>query len=1336
MPGLLDGSRDRKKATIRGNTFVGDPTITIDQRGNAGPSGVTGESAFGLTELGKAPELPEKYAPSRLLAARHELMGYIGRRHVLSELTRWLAGDAVKAAKLITGTGGQGKTRLALEVARHAQKHRYLVLIAHHKDDGGLTGPVVDIPALRKRQRVMVVVDYADRWPYGDLRGLFEQLSPNRHRHLRVLMLARSDHFWNELKGALRDFDTSAHLLEPLEDNAEGRNEREELFDKAVTVFADHLEVDVGRLPRPATLHSSAFGLMLAVQMAALVSVLTVREQAGSRREELASDPAAASRYLIGQEVRHWRLMSRAGFVSDKLMARAVMIATLTRGLEYDQARALLDAIGIGGDAQQVLNDHRICYPPSARGVLEPLFPDRLGEDFVAAVLGAAVPDRVTSESLRGLDDLEAPGILKRLLAQPGAERLLPGDGSIVRWPPSLMRSVMTELIEVSLRWEYVAGKHLFDAISRNPFLVLAAGSTALSRLCKVRGADAVLPDVGAALDRVIGEGVNMDLDAGAALVAECLAGPEYFRHDLARRAQSLRTLSIRRMAVGDRERALKSARDAVSLSEQAAVTGSRDGAAAAAQSAGLASALTNLANVLSEVGQYDDALAPAQQAVDLYRQLSDQGGEPNQYLPGLGAALTNLGKLHSDRGRPEDALEPDQAAVVIYRKLLGSDTRSVLALASALTNLVRPLSELGQAEQARDAAEEAARLAGLAADPQTGDPDAARPALARSLANLGSCLSDLGRHADALGPAQEAVEHYREMANVDTGNPAAYRRDLAISLTSLTRQLAELDRCEEALAPARDAVTAYRQLTEAGEGSDAFLPSLAASLANLGVVLHGAGRDGEAVEATRQAVGIYRTLADSGGENTPAALSEFAGSLEDLVTLLSEANQPVQALDAAKELVFVYGRLAEPGIGDPDEYLPKLAVSLRDVTVRLARQGQPEDALRNAQQAVAFYRDLLGRTGGSSAGRRADLAALLNELAARASELNRAKELREAVEILEMLAGGPTRDLAVYRPILAAALQDLGVLLRGTDQHKEAAQRTRQAVEIRRDLAASGEVNRAAALSALADSLSNLVILLSTSDRAAEALESSRELADVYGRLAEPDIGDPDEYLPRLAASLQDVTARLAHQGRPEDALRNAQKGASLYRDLLDRVGGGLAQQQADLATLLNEAAARASELDRAEEALPSAQAAADILQMVAVREPAVYLPDLASSLHRLAALLFELHERDDALAAADRALHIRRELAAAVTDNRERHLPDLATSLMTRAIILQGRNVEAAIAAIAESVGYWAALEKTSGGKYRERLKSSSATWAKLLDRTGRHDEAARIRLTFGAG
>ena len=86
-----------------------------------------------------------------------------------------------------------------------------------------------------------------------------------------------------------------------------------------------------------------------------------------------------------------------------------------------------------------------------------------------------------------------------------------------------------------------------------------------------------------------------------------------------------------------------------------------------------LASALNNLGNRYSELGRRQEALAPAEEAVQLYRELA--GGNP-AFLPNLASALNNLGIRYSELGRRQEALAPTEEAVRIRRELAGRQPR------------------------------------------------------------------------------------------------------------------------------------------------------------------------------------------------------------------------------------------------------------------------------------------------------------------------------------------------------------------------------------------------------------------------------------------------------------------------------------------------------------------------------------------------------------------------------------------------------------------------------------------------------------------------------------
>ena len=144
------------------------------------------------------------------------------------------------------------------------------------------------------------------------------------------------------------------------------------------------------------------------------------------------------------------------------------------------------------------------------------------------------------------------------------------------------------------------------------------------------------------------------------------------------------------------------------------------------------------------------------------------------------------------------------------------------------------------------------------------------------------------------------------------------YLAALHMELARLYRHIGEYLRALEHL---QKAGRLYRKLTQ--ENPDRFLPDLAGSLNNLGVILSELGRYAEALEATEEAVAIRRQLAKRQPERF---LPDLAMSLSNLGGILYELGQREKALETTEEAVEIYRELAEK---NPDRFLPDLARSL-----------------------------------------------------------------------------------------------------------------------------------------------------------------------------------------------------------------------------------------------------------------------------------------------------------------------------------------------------------------------------------------------------------------------
>ncbi|GAA3943685.1 hypothetical protein [Actinoplanes auranticolor] len=188
--------------------------------------------------------------------------------------------------------------------------------------------------------------------------------------------------------------------------------------------------------------------------MSALASVL-----AGAEGEVPLADPARVSAYLLDRERSYWESMRAAGRINAQLttMSRAVVGAVLAGPLSYPGGVSLLECARIcsaAEPAELVLDDHKVCYPAADPAhVLQPLYPDRLAEDFLA---------------------LQIPGARSRELGDgdPAIERILenllrPGTDL----PAETVERIIVVLVETARRWEHVADRHFHPIVAARPDL-------------------------------------------------------------------------------------------------------------------------------------------------------------------------------------------------------------------------------------------------------------------------------------------------------------------------------------------------------------------------------------------------------------------------------------------------------------------------------------------------------------------------------------------------------------------------------------------------------------------------------------------------------------------------------------------------------------------------------------------------------------------------------------------------------------------------------------------------------------------------------------------------
>ncbi|MEU7293099.1 tetratricopeptide repeat protein [Streptomyces exfoliatus] len=1038
--------------------------------------------------------------PSRMLQARHAVVTFTGRERELASLDEWLRAGPRLAVRWLYGPGGAGKTRLAERFAQQCLTAGWKVLTATHGPGSVLPAPGSQDLRPDGHSGLLLIVDYADRWPLSHLTWLLSNRLLHRSQTpTRVLLLARSADAWPAVRAGLarHQAGTSGQPLEPL-DHRTGA--RDAMFNAARNGFSAYYALaDPASVRPPGPLDVPGLGLVLAIQMAALVAV-----DAHATGRRAPSDPAGLTIYLLDRENLHWHQLygdgtGRLGAADQGYatppgaMNRTVFTAALTGALPPDNAAAVLAPLRFTDDTERLLADHALCYPPSAPdrpSALEPLYPDRLAEDFLALT----VPGHDTDYPGRPWAADIAGALLTRTGRSsgpspdpdpshghgsghdPGAsaaavDGATPSADAAAPPPPPWTPRAVTMLAVAAERWPHLGPAQLHPLLRADPALAVAAGSAALVALASP-------PDV--PMDLLVDIAAHfpperdVDLDVGIARVVQRLAA--YLLPRTTDRGHQ-------------------------------------------------SSLLHELGDRLSNAGLRTEALAARQRLVEVDRLLADE--DPERELVSLAGSLIALGKAHVAVGALEEALVPTAEAVALWRRLLREErSHDPVRLATPLLNLSGQLSALGRHAQALAAAEEAVALIRRSPSPSGSGP---APELPLALRNLSISLSRLGRRDEALAASEEAVAGHRLLADAA---PAEALPPLAGSLSNHAVRLSEVGRWEQAEQATGEAVTLLRPL--ATSNPDAFAGDLADALQGRAVILGRLGRRGESLEAVGESVDIHRRLAHA---HPAVGEPKLAFSLNSLSLRLAELGDLPRALAVAEEAVAVHRRLAA---GNPAAFEDGLAAALNNLGGRLHRLGRFPDALAAAQEAVAIRRRMVSA---DPAVHRHALAAALTGLANRLNAVDRNAEAsaaaEEAVALLRVLA---EEDFTVHGPQLAAVLGNLGLVYASADRPSEALSAGEEALRIRRRLV---EVRPAAFEPGLAAALLKYGIALSASGDALGAVAAAEESVAIRRRLA---AAEPSAFERDLAAALVVCASARFDAGRPVDALAAGEEALACY--------------------------------------------------------------------------------------------------------------------------------------------------------------------------------------------
>lgn len=634
---------------------------------------------------------PEPGHEAALLRAEYEAAPFRARRE-LDELTGWCADRAGPPARLVTGPGGAGKTRLGL------------CLCAGQREAGwpaGLLPASAPDEALRQLgttgRSCLVVIDDAET-RLGQVRTALRSLASARGSPGRLLLLARSASGWLD---QLRDDpdDGVAALADGivplrLAPVAPVTGDLEAMCD----IFARRLKRPVpplpAGLPAPAT--------MLELQAAALAHLLP------------SGDPARPPLHrILALERDYWQRTAAAfGLASlgPRDLAEIMAAVTLFGASTEPEADALLGALRAFDRASRRTTDScrdllRTVLPGPAP--LNPLQPDQLGEDAVAGFfrsggsLSGAIP-AVTDEQAR-----RALVVLGRCLgrhpdAGAGVAAFLAAE------PQRLLSLAMTALAAVP-RPELLA-ERMGQSLDRVP----AAGLDALVAALPQRS-DALAGFAAAVTERALTAARESGAgDLATARLSRLLATRLAYQGERAADAAAAARAAVEQLTAladpaAETNAELAEAHAALALAldmDPAARPAARDAGAAAVEAycalpagdrrdAALATALNNQSVRLNRTGQTGSALALAVQARELTGPLHEN--RPARYRSLHADVVDTVSMLMEQDGRPEQAEHAARQAVALRRTLAGARPDAYLPqLAGTLFNLGQILARHG----------------------------------------------------------------------------------------------------------------------------------------------------------------------------------------------------------------------------------------------------------------------------------------------------------------------------------------------------------------------------------------------------------------------------------------------------------------------------------------------------------------------------------------------------------------------------------------------------------------------------------------------------------------
>jgi serine/threonine-protein kinase len=597
-----------------------------------------------------------------------------------------------------------------------------------------------------------------------------------------------------------------------------------------------------------------------------------------------------------------------------------------------------------------------------------------------------------------------------------------------------------------------------------------------------------------------------------------------------------------------------------------------------------LASAHTNLGNLLSEQGKHEQALVELRTARDLHGKLVKAHPRVASYRRDLAATHINLGWLLRDLGKRAAALKEFEQARDLEQKLVKDEPNNPQYqqdLANNHNNLGVVLDDLGKSEQA---GEEYRRARGLLRELVDLYPEvpAFRNDLGRTYNNLAQLLNSQGKREQALMESEKA-RNLQEKLVAAFPDVAPYQSNLAHTHNQLGRLLAAQDKGDQALAEYQQAIDLYSQLARAHPRVPGYQKDLAATHNNRGVTLEDLGK-------RRQALAEHIKARDLRGKLVKAYPTAhvyqeaLAQSHDNLAILLEELGERDESLAEYGRAINLRDKLARafPDVPELQNDLARSHYNLGKLLLGWGKFTEAHSACKKARDiqqklvkahpAVPRYQHDLGQAHNT-------LGVLLRELGKRDEAVAEYQQARAHHDRLTRAYP----DLPAYRQDLALASTNLGVILAELGKHDQALKEYQQALLLQQKLvkdypAVPGYQHE------LAGTYFKLGLLLVAQRKYEAALKEYGQSRDHMSRLVKDHPGVP-KYVELLARTCLSRGALLIQMERLDDSLKDLDEGIR-RTDELHRLNRDNLQVPGLLVFGLNQRAIVLTCLDKAKDA------------------------------------------------------------------------------------------------------------------------------------------------------